>query len=99
MNIKFSIDTKVEKQFSQKINKTINSFSKKDLGFYNSFKNKDEITKIKNYATNNQNKYDSFVVLGIGGSALGTKALRDALQTNFKKQLFILFDLVIKRKI
>ena len=37
------------------------------------------VQEIKEYAENNRDKYDNFVVLGIGGSALGNIALQTAL--------------------
>ncbi len=55
-------------------------------GFYNLIDTKD----IEAFAKKNRNKYKYFVVLGIGGSALGTICLQESLGHLFKKNLFVL---------
>lgn len=54
---------------------------------------KANLTKIKKYVKDQQkNKWQNIVVLGIGGSALGAIAVRDALQSEFAKgpRLYVL---------
>ena len=87
MKLDFLVDLQTKEKISSKISQTVQNFAAKDLGFYNAFA--DEV-EIKNFAAEKSDQYDFFVVLGIGGSALGTRALRDALQTDFSKKLFIL---------
>ncbi|PID70627.1 glucose-6-phosphate isomerase [bacterium DOLZORAL124_38_8] len=87
MKIDFSVNESTVKKFSTVIQRTVLDFAAKDIGFY---KPCAEEQAIKNFAAENADQYKAFVVLGIGGSALGTRALRDALQTDFSKKLFIL---------
>ncbi len=47
---------------------------------------KDEINKINEYAKEIQNKSNVLVVIGIGGSYLGTKAIIDALDYSFDRK-------------
>lgn len=60
------------------------------LGFYD-LPSKD-LTKIKEVTAELRTKYDNFVVLGIGGSALGNKALYNALRVekDLDKKLFVM---------
>ena len=49
------------------------------LGFYRLAHERDVVEKIRAFARDVEGRYDAVVVLGIGGSALGTTALREAL--------------------
>ena len=44
-----------------------------------------DVTEILNYAEYVKDKFDNFVVLGIGGSALGTNGLQKAMKKNQEK--------------
>ncbi|MCD4652152.1 MAG: glucose-6-phosphate isomerase, partial [Candidatus Cloacimonetes bacterium] len=59
------------------------------LGFYEL--PDQDTTQIKAFAAEARQKFDDFVVLGIGGSALGNIALNSALKTtrNLDKRLFV----------
>lgn len=59
------------------------------LGFYDLPEY--DTSRIKEFIQNLPEKYDTMVVLGIGGSALGNKALYNALKTErqLKKRLFV----------
>jgi len=51
-----------------------------DLPFYNLADDQEVLIKIEDYASKAQSKFKNVVVLGIGGSALGPIALREALK-------------------
>ncbi len=51
-----------------------------ELPFYDLPQEKDTVKRIQEYAEKNRTKFRNVVVLGIGGSALGIIALRDALK-------------------
>jgi glucose-6-phosphate isomerase len=59
------------------------------LGFYNL--PQQDITAISDYLKSIEEKYDTMIVLGIGGSALGNKAVYSALKTELelKKKLLV----------
>jgi glucose-6-phosphate isomerase len=48
--------------------------------------NKEELSKIKSVASDIRNNYDNFIVLGIGGSSLGAKAVINGLTNVFDKK-------------
>ncbi len=60
------------------IKEYISEIEKKDQGFYRIID--DDINDILEYASSVEDKYDDFVVLGIGGSALGTICLQQSLK-------------------
>lgn len=62
-----------------RLNDAIDKLMEKDLGFYNLTERVEEHDAIKKFASDMQGKYDTVVVLGIGGSALGIKTIRDTL--------------------
>lgn len=62
----------ITKDFEQKIRNN-------DLGFAQLPEDKNELNDILNFARRLRNKFDNFVVIGIGGSALGNIALQQAL--------------------
>ena len=53
-------------------------------GFYEVLDDKNVIQQINEYKQQIEGKFDDIIVLGIGGSALGTIALRDSLKGTFK---------------
>lgn len=52
---------------------------------------KDIACRIKEFTTEKRKKFDNFVVLGIGGSALGARALRTAFTHSYKQEAPRLF--------
>jgi glucose-6-phosphate isomerase len=59
-------------------------YEKGKLGFIDlPDKQKEVVEKIKEYAKNNKDKFNNFVILGIGGSALGSIALQTALNESY----------------
>lgn len=62
----------------------------RDQGFYKVIT--ESTTEIKKFATANKNRYQHFVVLGIGGSALGTICLQQSLTHLFKPQKLHVID-------
>lgn len=65
-----------------KISEYINNIMEKDQGFYKIVNS--DISVIMDYANSVKGKYDDIVVLGIGGSALGTICLRQSLTHLYK---------------
>jgi glucose-6-phosphate isomerase len=64
----------------------ITNIHKKNQGFYTVIDDKKILKDIAAYTKTTQGKYTDIVVLGIGGSALGTICLRDALTPLFKNK-------------
>lgn len=58
---------------------------KKEIGFFDLHET--DTLKIKKYAARVREKYENFVVLGIGGSALGTTAINNAVGRNYSNLL------------
>ncbi len=79
----------VDKAKFNKIAKTIlKSFNGGDLSYWNdinSFVSKDELNSIIEASTYVRNNCDVFIVIGIGGSYMGTKAIMEALLPTFNK--------------
>ncbi len=57
----------------------------RDQGFYQILDDEKALDEIEDFAQKCEGKYDDIVVLGIGGSALGTITLRDAFSPLFGK--------------
>ncbi len=56
----------------------------RDQGFYSILDDQETVTRIKAFAQENASRYEHFVVLGIGGSSLGTICLQQSLTHLFK---------------
>lgn len=73
------------------LNTYLQKIEQRDLGFYKIHEDQETLKKVQEFANNNRDKYDHFVVLGIGGSSLGTICLQNALTHLFKApKLFVL---------
>lgn len=59
-------------------------------GFYNIPDDTETLLKINDYVSNVKGKYKYFVVLGIGGSALGITTIQKSLTPELKTNLFVL---------
>ncbi|PIR55367.1 glucose-6-phosphate isomerase [Candidatus Peregrinibacteria bacterium CG10_big_fil_rev_8_21_14_0_10_36_19] len=83
-----------EVDFSSKTNlldEYLKKIEARDLGFYKLHEDKETLKKVQEFADQNRNKYDHFIVLGIGGSSLGTICLQQSLTHLFKApKLFVL---------
>jgi len=74
-----------------KISSLLDGINKRKQGFYSYIDDTKYVRKITEYSTLNKGKFDYFVVLGIGGSALGTICLDQALSHLYReKKLFVL---------
>ena len=80
----------IKKSDFEKSEKKLSSFleniEKRNQGFYQIFSDESflaEVEQIKAFVSSVKGKYDDIVVCGIGGSALGTIAIRDALMPLF----------------
>ncbi len=63
----------------------LEKIKQRDVGFYNSFVSESEIAEIEKFAKAYRQKFSHFVVLGIGGSALGFEVLQNIFgQENFR---------------
>jgi len=89
-----TLDLKNSKTTNKKEVKEIPDFLKKieekNQGFYKIIDEKKEFEKIETLAKKLKNNFEYFVVLGIGGSALGTICLKNALKPKNHEKLFVL---------
>jgi glucose-6-phosphate isomerase len=80
---KFFYDAQAEKEEIERVYRAIEEERKsKKVGYYDLPDAKDVVEKIKNFAANSefiQNEMQNIVVIGIGGSSLGTKAVHTML--------------------
>ncbi|MGM0446455.1 MAG: glucose-6-phosphate isomerase [Bacillota bacterium] len=88
---KHGINPKEVDKMVEEINKADQNIKKQykegKLGFIDLPDKQDEvIEEIKEYADNNKDKFDNFVILGIGGSALGSIALQTALNDGYHNE-------------
>lgn len=69
----------------------LEQIEKRKQGFYKIIEDESLLEKVNSFAANAEGKYDHFVVLGIGGSALGTICLQQSLTHLYSKpRLFVL---------
>lgn len=68
----------------------LKNIEKKRQGFYKVIDDKKALGKIETLAKKLKNNFDYFVVLGIGGSALGTICLKNALKPRDHEKLFVI---------
>jgi len=59
----------------------------RDQGFYSVIDDKEMLKKINDYAQSVEGKYNDIIVLGIGGSSLGTICLQQSLKHLFENEL------------
>ena len=79
------MDSKVEVDINEKqelLNKIYNSTM---AGFYNNIISTDEINKIKSVSQKIKENSNCLLVIGIGGSFLGSYAISKIFLSNFKK--------------
>lgn len=74
------ISPKEWKSYQSKISKYLQAISSREQGFVDVLTDEKIIVDIEKFAQNCRGKYTDIVLLGIGGSALGAKALRDILR-------------------
>ncbi|MFP4016152.1 MAG: glucose-6-phosphate isomerase [Halanaerobiales bacterium] len=86
---KHGISREEVENFADRVKKAHENISEANLGFMELPYNQNQIIQeINDYVEENRDRYDNFVVLGIGGSALGNIALQTALNDpyyNYKK--------------
>lgn len=80
-------EIKLEKEEILKFYKKIEA---RNQGFYKIFDDEKLLDEIEVFAKEVENKYKHIVVLGIGGSALGTICIRDALVKKQARKLWII---------
>lgn len=83
-----NIPSKDLKSQSKLIKPYLKKIKARDQGFYKTIDDKKTITEIENFAAKVKNKYEDIVVLGIGGSALGTICLQQSLKHLFENEIF-----------
>lgn len=74
----------LQKQYKQ-IDPFLQSIEKKNQGFYKVIDDESVVAEIEAYAAAQAGKWNDIVVLGIGGSALGTICLQETLTHLYKK--------------
>ncbi|PIZ75347.1 glucose-6-phosphate isomerase [Candidatus Peregrinibacteria bacterium CG_4_10_14_0_2_um_filter_38_24] len=82
-----TLDLKNSKGSPEKFLKDI---EKRNQGFYKIIDDKKEFEKVETLAKKLKNNFNHFVVLGIGGSALGTICLKNALKPLAHEKLFVI---------
>ncbi len=92
---KFFYDNKVSKEEVNGVFKAIDEERKsKKVGYYELPDAKESVEKIKDFCDNSvfiQNEMQNVVVIGIGGSSLGTKAIHTMLSHKRKKRVNLFF--------
>jgi len=79
-----------KKQFEstkKHLKKHLDAFYTRDQHFHEIVDDRSAVKEVKKYALSVRGKYDHIVVLGIGGSALGTICLRKSLQHLYQHEL------------
>jgi len=82
------ITTMDKSKFIKKQKQITNAFTSGELSYWNqleSFVTKDELNAIINVSEYIKNNCDVFIVIGIGGSYMGSKAIIEALLPTFEK--------------
>ena len=67
---------------AKKLSPYLSQIKKRKQGFYNVIFENNSIQKIKDFVNTKKGLFDDIVICGIGGSALGTITIRDALLHN-----------------
>jgi len=88
---KHGLKPKEVDEMIEEINKADENIKKQykegKLGFIDLPDKQDEVVEeIKDYADKNKDQFDNFVILGIGGSALGSIALQTALNDSYHNE-------------
>jgi len=76
-------------KFNRNAKNALNAFLKGELSYLNdlnTFINRDDLNKVLNVAEYVRGNCDVFIVIGIGGSFMGSKAIIDALLPTFGKK-------------
>ncbi len=81
---KHGLSTKNLKSQAKLIKPYLKKIEARDQGFYRIIDDKKIIIEIENFAKKAEGKYDNIIVLGIGGSALGTICLQQSLKHLFE---------------
>ena len=80
-------------QYADRLENYLERIHARKQGFYSVIDDTDLLDDIENFAHENKDKYSDIVVLGIGGSALGTQTLRDSLTPLYPNKNSPLFSL------
>lgn len=78
--------------YQNRISDYIQKIESRNQGFYKIPDDTETIRKIEEFAANNSQKYSHIVILGIGGSALGTICIQQALSHLYKTPRLIVLD-------
>lgn len=81
------------------LSKYLAAIKKSGQGFYKCIDDKKTLQKIKSFSATNRKKFNYIVVLGIGGSALGTICLQNALKATSKLYILDNIDPALIREI
>lgn len=79
-------------KFGERIPLYLESFQSRNQGFYKTIDDDKILDDIESFCERVEGDYDHIVVLGIGGSALGTKAIRDAFHPADRKPHLHILD-------
>jgi glucose-6-phosphate isomerase len=75
----------IEKEFSL-VKTFLENIEQREQGFYSVIDDEDLLNKIESFATNANGKYEHIVLLGIGGSALGSICLQQTFAHLFQER-------------
>lgn len=79
-----------EQKFKEVLKEIQNDINTDKIGWPSLPFQEEEISKIAKFAKDERKKWDNILVLGIGGSSLGSIAIKQALQKDVSKKLIIL---------
>lgn len=88
-----------EQFISQFLAENLEEFQNNPPAFYKILDNSPEIEEIINFAETEKNKWQEIIVCGIGGSALGAKAIYDAINPEKKLTILETIDPFVLEKI
>lgn len=86
LTINFTNSTETSSK-AKMLSKTLAKIHVRKQGFYEVLDDKKTVSEIKKFAKNARGKFSHIVVLGIGGSALGTICLQQSLKHLFQNEL------------
>jgi glucose-6-phosphate isomerase len=91
-NLEKGLSQEVFHKLGEQLPVYLESFQRRDQGFYQVIDDDQILDDIEDFCTRVEGRYDDIVVLGIGGSALGTKAIRDAFHPSDRKPHLHILD-------
>ena len=94
ISLEFQTPLSEEKKSAEKIPHFLEKIAERDQGFWKDeiFEQTELLDQIENFAKGARDRFEFFVLLGIGGSSLGPIAIRDALAEREDRKKFFVAD-------